>query len=111
MSILYHICNAQDWQDAEEKGPYKADSLHTEGFIHLSTQTQVLDTAHLFYKGQKGLLLLYIQPEKLDAEVVYENTTGGETLFPHLYGALNISAVERVEKFIPDEQGCFSMPT
>lgn len=111
MSMLYHICNATDWQDAQQKGYYAAESLHTEGFIHFSKQNQVLATAQLFYKGQQGLVLLCINPAKLEAEVIYENTMGGEELFPHLYGQLNISAVERVADFFPDDQGNFSLPS
>jgi len=109
-NMLYHICNAKDWQQSTKEGIYKADSLESEGFIHFSTEFQVLRTANLFYKGQDGLVLLHINPKKLTAEVVYENTMGGEEQFPHLYGALNIEAVEQVLDFISKDSGDFEMP-
>lgn len=107
---FYHICKQVDWEIAQEVGVYEVISLQEEGFIHLSTETQVLNTAHLFYKGQQGLLLLFIEAEKLVPEVVFENTMGGDELFPHLYGALNLDAVEKALPFVPNAEGFFEMP-
>ncbi len=107
---FYHICNQSDWELAQKAGVYEAISLQEEGFIHLSTEAQVLNTAHLFYKGQQGLVLLFIEAEKLIPEIVFENTMGGEELFPHLYGALNLDAVEEIKPFVPNAEGFFEMP-
>ncbi len=107
---FYHICKQTDWATAQQVGIYEAFSLEDEGFIHFSTEAQVLNTAQLFYKGQQDLVLLYIEAEKLIPEVVFENTTGGEELFPHLYGALNLDAVEKALPFVPNAEGYFEMP-
>jgi len=39
---------------------------------------------------------LCINPQKLNAELRYENLLGGEAQFPHLYGPLNLDAVLEV---------------
>ena len=55
-------------------------------------------------------MLLRIDSEKLNAEVRYENLEGGESLFPHIYGALNLSAVSGAVDFPPGADGRFSLP-
>ena len=68
------------------------------------------DTANRYYAGQAGLVLLRIDSDRLNAEVRYENLEGGESLFPHIYGALNLSAVSGAVDFPPGADGRFTLP-
>ena len=72
-------------------GVYRAPSLDTEGFIHLSLERQWLATAARFYRGTPGLVLLVIRADRLTAPVRFEPAHADE--FPHLYGELPVSAV------------------
>lgn len=90
---LFHITTGHEWAAARAAGVYRAPSLDTEGFIHLSTEAQWLATANRFFRGQHDLVLLVLRPERLRAEVRYERADGDA--FPHLYGALELEAVER----------------
>lgn len=110
MSLIYHITAQSAWQAAQAAGQYTADSLASQGFIHCSTAAQVLATANRFYAGQAGLVLLRIAEEKLSAAVRYENLEGGEALFPHIYGALNLEAVTGTAAFVPGADGRFTLP-
>lgn len=94
--MLYHITTANYWQEFEEKGFYEAPTQEQEGFIHLSTDSQVAGVLERYYQGQTNLVLLHVNDEKLTAELKYEKATNDE-LFPHLYGSLNKSAIEKVE--------------
>lgn len=107
---LYHITPWTDWAAGQAAGAYTAASLQAQGFIHASTREQVLRTAALFYRGVKGLALLRIDAGRLSAPVRWENTEGGEELFPHLYGALNLDAVDGVADFPPGPDGTFAFP-
>ena len=89
---------------------YKADSLESEGFIHCSTIAQLVGTANLIFKGHTDLVLLLIDTTKVAPEIKYENTVGGEELFPHVYGALNIDAVQKVITYLPNAEGEFELP-
>lgn len=111
--LIYHITPHTDWQSAQEKGEYHAESLEIEGFIHCSTAKQVAPVANAFYTTQKGLLLLIIDPEKLTSPLQWESpahpapasapkSLRGE--FPHIYGALNLDAVIEVREFAPDDE-------
>ncbi len=106
-SDIYHITLADLWAKSLEAGCYKGETLDTEGFIHFSMENQVVATANRYYRGVKGLVLLRVNPVKLSAELKYEKSTNGET-YPHLYGPLNLEAVEKVFEFNPDPSGDFS---
>jgi uncharacterized protein (DUF952 family) len=107
---IYHITSLSEWQRAQAAGSYRADSLASAGFIHCSTREQVLAVASRFYAGQTGLVLLRIAAERLTAPLRYENLEGGETLFPHIYGPLDLEAVEEALPFPPQADGSFIFP-
>jgi uncharacterized protein (DUF952 family) len=109
MNWILHITPRSHWQAAQQRGFYQADSLDTEGFIHCSTRAQVVWVANRFYQGQSDLVLLCIDPEKLNAELIYEEVEGNQR-FPHLYGVLNLDAVVQVVDFQPNSEGRFELP-
>lgn len=114
--MIFHMTRRTDWETALPTGFYRGDTLESQGFIHCSTEEQVIRVANAFFRGQTGLVLLVIDPQKVQAEVKFESPvnpstgepeSGGE-LFPHIYGALNTDAVIQVEDFTPDSEGWFS---
>lgn len=109
MKTILHITKHQQWEKAKINGSYRADSLDTEGFIHCSEANQVLKVANWLFRNQKGLVLLFIDADKVKAEIRYDLVETGE-LFPHIYGELNIDAVFQVIDFEPGEDGLFDLP-
>jgi uncharacterized protein (DUF952 family) len=108
--LIYHIIPAADWRKALDTGSYQPESFPVEGFIHFSKLEQVTATAQRYYCGRKDLMLLQVETEKAIGEVKFENTSGGEELFPHLYSMLNLDAVEQVFELPPNDDGTFSLP-
>ncbi|MGE5463010.1 MAG: DUF952 domain-containing protein [Syntrophothermus sp.] len=116
--MIYHITSRTAWSQARERGAYRAESLDTEGFIHCSTQEQVVPVAENFYKGLEGMLLLVIEPERLTADVKWEPPAGGtpppgvpeDELFPHIYGPINLEAVIRVVDLQSQPDGKYTFP-
>ncbi|GAB4416135.1 MAG: DUF952 domain-containing protein [Anaerolineales bacterium] len=116
-TFILHLASNASWLAAVEKGQYVADSLSTEGFIHCSTASQIVGVANTFYRGQRGMALLLIDPSKLTAELKWEPPAEPEPTrartgerFPHIYGPLNLEAVVKIIPFEPDESGLFSLP-
>ena len=109
--MIYHILPKEDWAKARAAGIYEPESLPTEGFIHCSTVNQVIGSANAFFKGQTDLLLLTIDPEKVRAEVRYEDLAGEGLDFPHIYGPLNLDAVLKVSHLGQNQDGTFTLPT
>ncbi len=93
---LFHITSRDAWQAAKAEGVYRAPSLSTQGFIHLSEDRQWPLTLRRFYSGQQGLVLLVLESSLLRAEVRSEPADGDH--FPHLYGELNLDAVTEVRE-------------
>ncbi len=102
---ILHICSRSDWQAALKRGVYQADSLSDSGFIHCSLPSQILGTANRYYSGRKDLMLVWIDPHHLKAEVRWESSDAG--VFPHVYGPINLEAVTAVLEFSPDQDGVF----
>jgi uncharacterized protein (DUF952 family) len=116
--LILHITSKSEWLSAQQRGEYVAPSLQTEGFIHCSTEKQVIPVANLFYRGQNGLLLLKLDEAKLSSELKWEPPAGpiapghsAADKFPHIYGPINLTAVSAVFDFEPDPaSGNFSLP-
>lgn len=106
--MIYHIAEKSIWNAAQAEGLYRTPSLESEGFIHFSTQEQVVTTANRFYKGRTDLVLLAVESDHLTAPLRYENVLE-HGIFPHLYGDLNVDAVVEAIPFTPGSDGYFSL--
>ena len=110
MALIYKICPVDLWRAAERAGAFAGAPVDLDdGFIHLSTAAQVRETAAKHFRGRHGLLLVAVEADALGAALRYEPSRGGE-LFPHLYGALPLSAVRRVEPLPLDGEGRHLFP-
>lgn len=107
MAIIFHITKHEAWNSLEADGTYRTEMFPIEGFIHCSTRDQVIQVANLRFRGQAGLVLLSIDTDKVTSEIRYENLEGGQQMFPHIYGELNIDAVVQVAEFEPAADGYF----
>jgi len=97
MSMIYKICPATLWRQAEADGVFTgAEVDHADGYIHFSQPTQVAATATKHFSGQRDLLLIGVDAEALGSGLRWEPARGGD-LFPHLYGPMPLTAVRSVE--------------
>ena len=97
---LLHLAVAAEWERARSAGAYERSTIDTsleeEGFIHCSFPHQVQATADRYYRGRDDIVLLRVDPARVDAEVVVEESSSGER-FPHVYGPIPVAAVVSVE--------------
>lgn len=116
--MIFHITPRTAWDEAQQRGDYRAESLATEGFIHCSTISQVLAVAENFYKSQNGLVLLVIEPKLLFSDLIWEPPAGGSPPpsvpegdpFPHIYGPINLDAVVKVVDLQKNAEDKFILP-
>ena len=113
--MIAHIVKKADWKKAEKRGVYEPKSLKTDGFIHLSTVSQLVGTANSYYYRQKGLVVLCIDESRLKAELRWDTPSSihddrATEKFPHLYGPLNADAVTKVVDFPCQSDGSFELP-
>lgn len=92
---IYHVVKPAYWATFEDKKEYTPETFAQEGFIHTCLNTQIDYVLKTYYKGAKKLFLLKIDTEKLVSELKIEPANGQH--FPHIYGALNKSAIMDVQ--------------
>jgi glutathione S-transferase len=100
---IFHIATVDDWQAAQRSGDYRVStlgrSLAEEGFIHASRRDQVGGVRSAFYADPGlRLVLLEIDPSRLDVELRLEVPPGADEAFPHVYGPLRLDAVVEVRE-------------
>jgi len=108
-SSIYKIVPATLWREAENAGRFTGSAAdRRDGFIHFSTAAQLAETAAKHFAGQSDLLLVGVDAAGVGNALRWEPSRGG-ALFPHLYGALDLAAVIRVEPLPlgPDGRHCF----
>ena len=108
--MIYHITQRKAWLQAQNIGYYEPEGYASDGFIHCSSREQLLSTAYSYYENARDLVVLCINPDLTGAAVIYENLTGGEELFPHLYGTLRFHAVLAAPDLTRNEAGKWQMP-
>ena len=106
---VFHIAVARQW--AEATTAYRPETFDDDGFIHCSTASQVMKVARRRFRGRADLVLLRIDPELVEPEIRIENLEGGDELFPHIYGELDLSAVTGLEPLVLGADGEFITPT
>jgi uncharacterized protein (DUF952 family) len=94
--MVYHILTSVDWERARSKSTYMPAAFEQEGFIHLCEEDQIAGVIARYFPEPGNLVVLCIESRQLKAELRYENLLGGDELFPHLYGSLNLDAVLEV---------------
>lgn len=110
MPLIYHMCRRDEWAAAEASGAYPGSSQdQADGFIHFSTAEQIVESAARHRAGQSELVLLAVEPVLLGPALKWEPSRGG-VLFPHLYGALAVTAVCWVADLPLGENGMHVFP-
>jgi len=93
MTIIYHLARRHAWDHAQISGIYEGTPEdRADGFMHFSTAHQVVVSAAKHRAGEKDLLLIAVNSDGLGDTLKWE-ISRGDALFPHLYGALNLSDV------------------
>ena len=110
MHTIYKISPASAWREAERAGVYRgsADDAR-DGYIHLSTGSQLAETLRKHYFGQTGLFLIAVDADALGEVLRWEKSRNDE-LFPHLYGELDLGAVTDVLELRVRSDGGHELP-
>jgi uncharacterized protein (DUF952 family) len=103
--ILYKICTAKEWREAERAGAFHGSEVDIrDGYIHLSAPDQVVETAAKHFapppnsplqgaeRREADLVLVAVDSAALGLALKWEPARGGVP-FPHVYGPLRLDAV------------------
>jgi len=107
--LIFHMCRRDEWQDAARSAYRGSTQDLVDGFIHFSTAEQIVESAARHRAGQDGLVLIAVDPAALGPELKWEPSRSG-ALFPHLHGALPLTAVSWVRDLPLGSDGTHVFP-
>jgi len=108
--VIFKIVHSEEWHTAKVAGVYSGSAKDkSDGFLHFSTEEQLMGTLTRYYAGADDLILVAVDEGTLDNVLKYEPSTAG-ALYPHLYGDLPLSAVTRARPIARDKEGKFILP-
>ncbi len=109
--LIYHLARCKAWDEAQASGLYDGTPEdRADGFMHFSTAAQVAESAAKHRKGERDLVLLGVDPTALDAALLKWEVSRGGQLFPHLYAALPVAAVQRADPLPLGPDGLHHFP-
>ena len=90
--LAYKLVDRAEWEAAVAVGSYSGSGVdRTDGYIHMSTRGQLLETARKHYAARHDLVLVTVDLTGLGEALRWEPSRGGD-LFPHLYADLPVTA-------------------
>lgn len=91
--LIYKLLGADEWAQARQAGEFRGSGIDlADGYVHLSTADQVVETAQRHFDGRRGLVMLAVDTDRLGDDLRWEPSRGGED-FPHLYACMPLGAV------------------
>ena len=107
-AIIYKILRQSEWAEIQANGAFSG-SVHDkrDGFIHMSTAAQLQGTLDKHYTQGDDIILAAVRLADVAETVKWEVSRGGAE-FPHIYGVLPLSAVEKNWDLSPDPKGRYA---
>ena len=90
---IYKIFLRPEWDALRDLGSSLGAPVDlADGYIHYSAAPQLAETAAKYFAGQRDLVLVACDADRLGEALKWEPSRGG-ALFPHLYRALSLADV------------------
>ena len=84
---IYRVVSLEDWEQAQRLGRVpRCGSDDRDGFVHLSTEETVIETANLYFVQSEAPLALEIDARLLGDDLKWEAVASrGGAVFPQLH--------------------------
>jgi uncharacterized protein (DUF952 family) len=114
--VILHLLPRRTWEEVRGDTTYLPESFEADGFVHCSGDDEVLlAVANRFYTTvDDEVAVLTLDEALLASEVRWEAADPGPppgvdpgTMFPHVYGPLELAAVVDVRVLSRDGAGRF----
>lgn len=105
--FIYVLMSPETLKKTTAQGVYAPESLDTEDFIHASPAGQLTRLANKYYSDNDTIHVAVVRKSRVTAPIKWEPATGG--LYPHIYGKLNMDAVEQTFTFFKNEEGKYQV--
>ena len=104
---VYKVLTIKEWGEASEMGQIVTELDQQDGFVHLSSATQLNMTLSLYFSNEEKVVLVEINESDIAEGLSYElaEKRGGD--FAHYYGELS---TDKISQSWYLDRGAFSLP-
>ncbi|MDB9995705.1 DUF952 domain-containing protein [Gammaproteobacteria bacterium] len=104
---VYKVLTLEEWEEASKIGQIVTALDNQDGFVHLSSATQLNMTLSLYFLKEENVILLQINEGDIIDGLTYEyaDKRGGE--FAHFYGELS---TDKISQSWHLDRNAFSLP-
>ena len=104
---VYKVLTLEEWEEASKIGQIVTALDQQDGFVHLSSATQLNMTLSLYFLKEERVILLQINEGDIIEGLTYEyaDKRGGE--FAHFYGELS---TDKILQSWHLDRSAFSLP-
>ena len=108
----YKVLKSNEWAEASSTGKIITDLDKRDGFIHLSTASQLAATLFFFFQDSEEVILLQLDLDKINKDKLlyeepYPNEGKRKSPFPHLYSEL---ITDQIANIWTIKRGAFDLP-
>ena len=108
----YKVLKPDEWAEASSTGKIITDLDKRDGFIHLSTASQLAATLSFYFQDSEEVILLQLDLDKINKDKLlyeepYPNEGKRKSPFPHLYSELRTDEIANVWSL---KRGAFDLP-
>ena len=107
---IYKVLTLDEWSRAQTSGVIITEPDQKDGFIHLSTASQLNATLSLYFSKEESVVLLQIDHVQIHQQLKFETPPplgNRNSSFPHYYGDLNTNFVSNIWHL---NRGAFEIP-
>jgi len=111
-TFVYRILARDEWRAAIAEGKYSGSSLdHRDGFIHLSTLEQSINTAKLYFPQHKSLLMAKIKVKNLSDFLSWDYNEIRQSHFPHYHQkSIDCKLINEMIELSENDDNSFTLP-
>ena len=108
----YKVLKSDEWAEATSTGKIITDLDKRDGFIHLSTASQLATTLSFYFQESEEVILLQLDLDKINKDKLlyeepYPNEGKRKSPFPHLYSEL---ITDQIANIWTIKRGAFDLP-
>ena len=93
-SYVFRIVYYSDWERTLVTGMVPKSRLdENDGFVHLSTENTVLETANLYFDPKQQPIVLKLSVASMEKHLRWEWVESRGASFPHLYATISVNSV------------------
>ena len=94
-SLLYKVLTIQEWEVSSQSSRICTQLDAADGFIHLSSASQLNMTLSLYFSQEESVVLLRFNEADIKDGLKYEYSEKRNGQFAHFYGKLSIKNISQ----------------